>query len=138
MDDANIPSLLSMPYFGWASVSDPLYQATRAAVLSSGSNPYYMSGAAGEGVGGPHVGWPMIWPMSIAVRAWTAESDAEVAAALTTLINASACTGFMHESFDRNDASKYTRPWFAWANSLFGDLVLKVADERPHLLFKDA
>ena len=136
MDDANIPSLLALPIFGWCSAADPLYAATRDAVLSGASNPYFMRGAAGEGIGGPHVGWPMIWPISVAARAWTAVSDAEIAAQLAMLVDSSACTGFIHESFDRDDASVYTRPWFAWANSFFADTILKIADERPHLIFK--
>ena len=137
MDDANIPSLLSMPMWGWCSERDPLYLATRAAVLSGTANPYFMKGSAGEGVGGPHVGWPNMWPMSIIARAWTSTSDEEIAAQLAMLVDSSACTGFIHESFDRNDVTKFSRSWFAWANGLFGDLLLKLADERPHLLFKD-
>jgi meiotically up-regulated gene 157 (Mug157) protein len=136
MDDANVPSLLSMPYYGWASENEPLYLRTRAAVLSSTTNPYFFAGRAGDGVGGPHVGWPYIWPLSIITRAWTSTSDDEVAASLALLLNSSACTGFMHESFHKDDVSEFTRPWFAWANSFFGDLILKIADERPHLIFK--
>ena len=137
MDDANIPSLLSMPMWGWCSQDDPLYLSTRAAVLSGVSNPWFLRGSAGEGVGGPHVGWPYIWPMSLIARAWTAREDGEIEQQLEMLVEASACTGFVHESFNRNNVSVYTRSWFAWANGLMGDLLLKLADERPGLLFKD-
>jgi meiotically up-regulated gene 157 (Mug157) protein len=134
MDDANIPGLISMPLYGFAPSSDPLYAATRAAVLSE-ANPYFMCGSAGCGVGGPHNGYYWIWPMAIAARAYTSTDDGEIAYSLAQLVNSSACTGLVHESFDRNSFGTYTRPWFAWMNSLFADLVLKVADERPYLIF---
>jgi meiotically up-regulated gene 157 (Mug157) protein len=50
------------------------------------------------------------------------------------LLDTSAGTGFMHESFDANDPSKYTRAWFAWCNSLFGELVVRVAASHPAIL----
>lgn len=134
-DDANIPSLLSLPLLGYLNASDPAYVATRAAVLSPRTNPYFFHGPAGEGVGGPHEGLGYIWPMSVIVRAMTSDSDAEIEEALGTLVNSSAGTGFLHESFYRSDVTKYTRPWFAWVNGLFGELVLQLARERPHLLF---
>jgi len=134
MDDANVPGLISMPSYGWASVDDPLYAATRAGVLSN-ANPFFFNGSAASGIGGPHNGPYYVWPMAIISQAWTATSDAEILAALDTLVAASACTGLVHESFDQNNFNSFTRPWFAWANSLFASLVLKVADERPQLIF---
>jgi len=136
MDDANIPGLLSMPYYDFLASTDPLYLATRAALLSNLSNPYWITGTAGEGIGGPHNGWPFIWPMAISTRAWTSVDDDEIRAQLSMLLNSSVCTGFIHESFTKNNATIFTRPWFAWANSQFADVILKVADERPHLIFK--
>lgn len=130
MDDANIPSLLSLPYLGYNSDA---YAKTRAFVLSA-ANPWFFSGAAGEGVGGPHVGSGKIWPMAIIARALTSEDDEEIAACLETLVASTAGTGLMHESFDANDAADFTRPWFAWANSLFGELVIRLRAERPALL----
>jgi uncharacterized protein len=50
------------------------------------------------------------------------------------LQNTHAGTGFMHESFDKDNPSKFTRPWFAWANTLFGEFILKTFNERPDLL----
>jgi Metal-independent alpha-mannosidase (GH125) len=38
------------------------------------------------------------------------------------------------DAFDQDDPTHFTRRWFAWANTLFGELVLKVRAERPHLL----
>jgi len=134
MDDANIPSLLSLPYLGYCDVSDALYQRTRSFLLSR-DNPYFFSGSAGEGIGGPHVGQGYIWPMSIMIRALTSTSDAEILQCLTWLKGSSAGTGFMHESFWQDNASTFTRPWFAWANSLFGELILELAQNKPHLIF---
>jgi len=134
MDDANIPSLLSLPYLGYCAPDDPIYLRTREFLLSD-SNPYFFSGSAGEGIGGPHVGQGYIWPMSIMIRALTSTKDSEILECLELLKNASAGTGFMHESFFQNDVNNFTRPWFAWANSLFGELILYLAQNKPHLIF---
>eukprot|EP00128_Syssomonas_multiformis_P014788 Colp12_sorted_trinity150504_noHs@29573 len=134
MDDANIPSLLSLPYLGYVDRFDHVYRNTRALVLSD-SNPYFFSGPAGQGVGGPHIGLNYVWPMGIIMQALTAIDDAEVVWCLQQLKRASAGSGFMHESFSVNDVNDYTRSWFAWANTLFGELILTLATERPHLLF---
>jgi meiotically up-regulated gene 157 (Mug157) protein len=133
MDDANVPSLLSLPYLGACAAEDPLYQRTRARVLSP-DNPYFFRGRFAEGVGGPHVGMGMIWPMAITMRALTSGDDAEIRTALAMLKATHAGTGFMHEAFDKDDPSRFTRPWFSWANSLFGELILALAARRPELL----
>jgi uncharacterized protein len=93
-------------------------------------------GTAASGIGGPHVGLGHIWPMALTARGWTAVTDSEVSSMLETLVNSSACSGLMHESFSQDDFTDFTRPWFAWANSFFADFVLKVIDERPHLVLK--
>jgi len=133
MDDANIPSLLSLPYLDICKTDDPVYLATRDFVLSK-QNPYFFKGTYGEGIGGPHVGLQMIWPMSIIMRALTSQSDTEIQICLETLKKTHAGTGFMHESFHMNHPQNFTRKWFAWANTLFGELILKTYKERPHLL----
>jgi uncharacterized protein len=76
----------------------------------------------------------MIWPMSIMVRALTSESDADIRECLIWLKRAHAGTGFMHEAFDQDDASHFTRPWFAWANGLFGELIIDLSERKPVLL----
>jgi meiotically up-regulated gene 157 (Mug157) protein len=124
-DDANIPSLLSLPYLGYLSATDPTYVATRKFLLSA-NNPWYFSGTAGEGIGGPHVGLNSIWPMSVIVRALTSIDPNEITDCITMLMESTADTGLMHESFNKDNVNDYTRPWFAWANSLFGGLILKV------------
>lgn len=128
MDDANIPSLLSMSYLGCVAPKDPIYLNTRRFVLSE-DNPYFFRGAAGEGIGGPHIGFDMIWPMSIIMRAFTSTNDDEIKECVRMLITTDAGTGFMHESFHKDDPSKFTRSWFAWPNTLFGELILKLIDD---------
>jgi meiotically up-regulated gene 157 (Mug157) protein len=133
IDDGNIPSLLSLPYVGAVAADDSLYVQTRRYVLSS-SNPYYCKGQAAEGPGGPHVGTDMIWPLGIITRGLTSGDDQEIRACLETLRQTHAGTGFMHEAFHKDDAKKFTRRWFAWANTIFGEFVLKTFQQRPHLL----
>jgi meiotically up-regulated gene 157 (Mug157) protein len=133
MDDANVPSLLSLPYLGCIAADDPRYRATRAFVLSA-DNPFFFAGRVARGIGGPHCGLRMIWPLALTMQALTSSDDAEIVQCLSMLKHSHAGTGFMHESFHQDDASRYTRPWFAWANSLFGELIVQLAAQRPHLL----
>ena len=128
MDDANVPSLLAMPYLGDVERTDPVYENTRRFVWST-DNPYFWRGEAGEGIGGPHIGVEMIWPMSIMMRAFTSTDDAEIRDCIIALMTTDAGTGFMHESFSRHDAADFTRAWFAWQNTLFGELILKLVNE---------
>ena len=132
-DDANIPSLLSLPYLGYVKASDPVYVATRKFVLSN-NNPWFFKGTAGEGVGGPHVGLNSIWPMSIVVRALTATDETEILDCVDLLVASTASTGLMHESFNKDNVNDFTRPWFAWANSLFGELIMQVYAKYPDVL----
>jgi meiotically up-regulated gene 157 (Mug157) protein len=133
MDDANVPSLLALPYLGAMKNTDPLYQSTRRLVLSD-ANPYFFRGKAAEGIGGPHVGMNYIWPMSIIIRALTSDNEAEIATCLKMLKNTHAGTGFMHESFNKDNPADFTRKWFAWANTLFGELVIKTHQYHPQIL----
>jgi len=133
MDDANVPSLLGLPYLECCSTSDPMYLATRRFAWSE-ANPYFFRGSAAEGIGGPHVGVAMIWPMSLIIRALTTDDEREQLQCLRWLKAGNAGTGFMHESFNKDDPKKFTRPWFAWANTLFGELILTIAKKSPRLL----
>jgi len=133
MDDANVPSLLAMPYLGTLSEHDVVYQNTRKMVLSL-DNPYFFKGKAAEGIGGPHVGMNYIWPMSIIMRALTSTDKAEIVKCIGWLKTTHANTGFMHESFNKDDASDFTRKWFAWANTLFGELIIKIHKYYPEIL----
>ena len=133
IDDGNVPSLLSLPYLGAVKPREPVYLNTRRLVLSE-ANPYYCKGKAAEGPGGPHVGMDMIWPLGLIVQGLTASEDQELIHCLTTLQRTHAGTGFMHEAFHKDDPGKFTRSWFAWANTIFGELILKTFRERPRLL----
>ena len=123
MDDANVPSLLSMAYLEALDRDDPVYQRTRNFVWSP-SNPYFWRGKAAEGIGGPHIGTEVIWPMSIMMKAFTSNDDEEIKWCMETLLKTDAGTGFIHESFHKDNAADFTRPWFAWQNTLFGELVI--------------
>ena len=134
MDDANVPSLLAMKYLGDVQADDPVYANTRRFVWSE-ANPYFHKGRAGEGIGGPHIMSEVIWPMSIMMKAFTSDDDEEIRDCICRLMTTDAGTGFMHESFHRNDSEVYTREWFAWQNTLFGELILKIIDDgRLHVL----
>jgi len=134
MDDANIPSLLSLPYLlGNEFAQTGEYINTRKLLLST-DNPFFFKGSAGEGNGGPHTGMNYIWPMSITMRALTGNDDTEINDCLKMLVTSNANTGFMHESFYKDDASKFTRKWFAWANTLFGELIVHLSQTKPALL----
>eukprot|EP01133_Synstelium_polycarpum_P003165 gene3165-3618_t len=133
MDDANVPSLLALPYLGAIDVKQEIYQNTRKFVLSE-NNPFYFKGTAAEGIGGPHVGQDMIWPMSITMRALTSSDREEIKRCIQSLQKTHAGKGFMHESFHKDDPSNFTRAWFAWSNTLFGELLWKTYHEMPELL----
>lgn len=133
MDDANVPSLLSLPYLGAVAKNDPVYAATRRLILSQ-YNPFYFKGTAAAGIGSPHTGLNYIWPISLTMQALTSNSDEEIKTCLRSLQLNHAGTGFMHESFHKDDAKKFTRKWFAWSNTLFGELLWKLYQQTPHLL----
>lgn len=133
MDDANVPSLLSLPYLGAVKDTDPVYINTRK-LLFSEANVYFFKGKAAEGIGGPHVGKDMIWPMSIIMKGLTSNNDSEIKECISALIKTHRETGFMHESFHKDDPKRFTRPWFAWTNSLFGEFLWKIHKEKPGLI----
>ena len=105
--------------------NDPVYENTRALLLSS-DNPYFFKGEAAEGIGSPHTLVNKIWPIGITMRALTSKDDDEIIHCLKMLKTTDDGTEFMHESFDKDYAHDYTRSWFAWANSLFGELIFKL------------
>lgn len=133
MDDANVPSLLALPYLGAVDDKDEVYNNTRKFVLST-DNPYFYKGTAAEGIGGPHIGQDMVWPMSITMRAFTSENIEEIKWCIQTLQKTHGGTGFMHESFHKDDPKNFTRSWFAWSNTLFGELLWKTYQTTPAIL----
>lgn len=122
MDDANSPSLLSIPYLGYKPAEDPIYQNTRRFVLSE-ENPYYFVGKAAKGVGSPHTPHRYIWHIGLIMQILTSTDPAEKRECLEALARTHAGTSFMHEGFDADDPTKFTRPWFAWANTLFAQML---------------
>lgn len=133
MDDANAPSLLALPYFGFSCRQDPDYLRTRNFVLSE-DNPYFHRHCGIEGVGSPHTAHGTIWPLSIIMRALTSESDDEILRCLRMLTSTHAGTGFLHEAFHPENPAAFSRSWFAWANTLFGELIVSLWDTRRHIL----
>jgi meiotically up-regulated gene 157 (Mug157) protein len=136
MDDPNVPNLLSLPYLGYCSSHDPVYAATRKLILSDW-NPFYAKGSAAAGMTSPHTGvLDRFWPIGTIMQAMTSDSEAEIAACLKILKNTHAGTYFIHESVNVDNPRDYTRPWFGWANSLFGELILEIRDKHPKVLEK--
>ena len=126
MDDANAPSLLALPYFGACETDDPTYVATRRWVLSP-ANPWLVRGRLGDGIGSPHTGPGRIWPIAVAMCGLTATSTEERLDAIRLLGASHAGTYLAHESFDPDDPTQFSRPWFAWANAVVGELLERAA-----------
>jgi uncharacterized protein len=129
MDDANMPSLLSIPLTGYAAADDPTYLATRKLLLSA-ENPYYYSGTHAAGIGSPHTPPNYVWHISLAVQGISSTSAEERQRLLELLRDTTGGTGQMHEGFDVDDPSQFTREWFSWANAMFCELALAHAGIR--------
>ena len=123
MDDANVPSLLSIPYLGWCTPDDEIYQNTRRYVLSK-ENPFYYEGKVLKGVGSPHTPPRYVWHIALSMQGLTSNSREEQEALLAMLEASDADTGYMHEGVFVDDPAQFTRPWFAWSNSIFSEFVL--------------
>ena len=133
MDDANVPSLMSLAYLNTDKATDTIYQNTRKFLLSD-ANPYFLKGKLAEGQASPHTGKNKIWPMGIILRAMTSTDSEEIKKCLKMLKATHAGTGFMHEGFDKDQPEIYSRDWFAWANTLFGELIIKIYNDNKSLL----
>lgn len=126
-DDANVPSLLSIPYLGFTDKADPMYQRTRNFILSE-DNPYFYKGKFGEGIGSPHTPEGYIWHIALSMQGLTADNPEEVRRVIDILASTDAGTGFMHEGFNADDPTEFSREWFAWSNSLFAELIEYAVD----------
>lgn len=125
MDDANIPGLLSMPYYGYCTPDDTRYLNTRDVILSDW-NPYYYSGKVLHGIGSPHTAPGCVWMMALCIQGLTSQNEEEKQQILDMLCNGDAGTNLMHESVNANDPYDYTRPWFSWANSVFCEFIMQI------------
>ena len=132
MDDANVPSLLGLPYIGWCDTQDEIYQNTRRFVLST-DNPYFHRGSAITGIGSPHTPGPYVWPISLMTEGLTSDDEERINKIVNKLMQTTDGTGYMHESINAENASHYSRPWFAWANSLFAYFLIKKADKISYI-----
>lgn len=128
IDDANIPSLLSIPYIGYAPVEDEIYQNTRRFLLSH-DNPFYFEGKYARGIGSRHTPDGYIWHMALVMQGLTSTDPAEKRALLDMISSTDAGTGYLHEGFDANNPANYTRDWFTWPNSLFAEFIEQCLDE---------
>lgn len=128
MDDAGTPGLLSIPYIGYVSAEDPIYQNTRRFALSF-DNPFYFEGKFAKGIGSPHTPGGYVWHMALSMQALTSTDDQEIKELIDTLIATDADTGYMHEGFHPDNPADFSREWFAWSNSLFASLIVKAMDK---------
>ncbi|KAJ1950283.1 hypothetical protein EC988_004447 [Linderina pennispora] len=133
MDDANVPSLLSLPYLGFVDKNDPVYLNTRKLILSP-DNPWYFAGSRVSGIGSPHTGFMRVWPMAIAMRALTTDDNNEVKWCLQQLLETTGGLGLMHESVDVEDPARYSRPWFAWCNGVASELIIDAVRRFPGIV----
>ena len=125
MDDANMPSLLSLPLVAGIAVDDPLYRRTRDFVLSA-DNPFFYRGSVATGVGSPHTPPRYVWPIALAVEGLTAGSLDRALELVHLIESTTAGTGHVHEGFDVDDDTRFTRPWFSWADSMFCALAMSL------------
>ena len=128
IDDANVPSLLSIPYIGYATAEDEIYQNTRRFLLSS-ENPFYFEGKYARGIGSRHTPDGYVWHIALVMQGLTSTSREEKRALLDMITATDAGTGYLHEGFDVDHPENYTRDWFPWPNSLFAEFVEKCVEE---------
>lgn len=136
MDDANVPSLVSLPYLGFLPRNDDVYKKTKDAMFSR-ANPYFAKGKKFQGIGGPHVSATHPWPMSQVSGIFGTDDDEEIKDRLALILENTSGLGLIHESVNMYNTSDFTRPWFAWANSYFAEMMLDLAERKPGLIFKD-
>lgn len=130
VDCANIPSLLAIPWLGYAPMDDETYQNTRAFILSD-RNPYYHEGVYASGIGDPHdsiytanPSLPVVWHMALAMQGITADDPVEIRQMIDYMTATTDGTFVMHEAFDADNPSVYTRDFFTWPCSLYAYLYL--------------
>jgi meiotically up-regulated gene 157 (Mug157) protein len=123
MDDANIPSLLAAPYMGYTRPDAFVYRNTRRFLLSR-DNPYYYAGRVARGIGSAHTSDGYVWPLGLVVQGITSTSGVEQRDVLAELLASDPGDHLLHESFDPNDPSRYSRKDFGWPNALFSEWIM--------------
>ena len=132
MDDANLPNLVTAPLWEYVSPFDPIYENTRAFALSTG-NPYFYSGRYATGLGSPHTPTGWVWPLGMIGQALTSRSSSEIATLIKMTESTGASNGLIHESFDPDDPSRFTRSEFGWANASYAELLFRSVGGIPPL-----
>ena len=122
-DDANLPSLLSLPLLGWPKLDSTVYQATRERLLNPNHNPQYFNGTQIRGIGSEHTSPGNVWPLAMMTEVMTDTSVDKKASIIKDLLKTQCNNGLMHESINSNLVSHCTRPEFEWANIMFAVLI---------------
>ena len=136
MDDANVPSLLSIPYLGY-KYDEQIFANTKRFLFSK-DNPWFHTGQSNgiqySGIGSPHTKHiqSSIWPMAMIIEGLISNNSTEKVVLVEKLLAASSGKGWMHESFNPNNPAKFSRDWFCWPDSLFAELVMSLSNECPH------
>lgn len=123
MDDANVPSLLSMEYLGYIPRRRDVAENTRRFLLSE-ANPYYYKGDRLSGIGSPHTPSRYVWHIAAAMEGLTAEKEEEKLQVLRRLAGTDGGKGMMHEGVFVDNPEIFTRKWFSWANAMYSELML--------------
>jgi len=134
MDEPGYPNLISLPFFKFCSSSNEIYINTRKRILSE-RNPYFIKGKCGIGCSSSHSYRRYIWPLFTIMQGLTSNDEEEIKNCLKMLVQSAGDKYFMHESYDVDDANKFTREWFAWANSFFGVFIDDIIQKYPKLVF---
>jgi len=134
MDEPGYPNLISLPFFKFCSSSNEIYINTRKRILSE-RNPYFIKGKCGIGCSSSHSYRRYIWPLFTIMQGLTSNDEEEIKNCLKMLVQSAGDKYFIHESYDVDDANKFTREWFAWANSFFGVFIDDIIQKYPKLVF---
>ncbi|HEV3088071.1 MAG TPA: glycoside hydrolase family 125 protein [Candidatus Elarobacter sp.] len=132
MDDANVPSLLSAPYLGYGKSTSFVYRNTRKFLLSK-DNPTYYVGKLARGIGSPHTNDNWVWPIAMLMQGFTATTDQERKDVLAQLLASDPGDHLLHESFNPDDPTKFSRVDFGWPNALFSEFVMTSFEGVPAL-----
>jgi hypothetical protein len=132
MDDANVPSLLSAPYLGYVKSSSFVYRNTRKFLLSK-DNPTYYVGKLARGIGSQHTRENMVWPIAMLMQGFTASTDSERKDVLAQLLASDPGDHLLHESFNPDNPTDFTRADFGWPNALFSEFVMTTFEGVPPL-----